>query len=81
MLSNEAVKNKRRKISDNYTLNVSDYNPHGFESPETHGTSHIVAADRSGLAISLTSTINLIFGSRVMVPETGIIMNNQMNGK
>lgn len=36
-------------------------------------------ADASGLAITLTSTINLIFGSYVMVPETGIIMNNEMN--
>lgn len=44
------------------------------------GTSHIVAADDSGLAISLTTTVNLIFGSRIMVPETGIVMNNEMNG-
>jgi gamma-glutamyltranspeptidase / glutathione hydrolase len=40
----------------------------------------VSAADRSGLAISLTTTVNLLFGSQVMVPETGIIMNNIMNG-
>jgi len=39
-----------------------------------------VAADSSGLALSLTTTINLFFGSRIMVPETGVIMNNEMNG-
>ena len=44
------------------------------------GTSHIVAADHTGLAISAITTINLLFGSRLMVPETGIIMNNEMNG-
>lgn len=43
------------------------------------GTSHIVAADSRGLTISLTTTINLLFGSKVMVPETGIIMNNDMD--
>lgn len=59
------------------------------------GTSHVVAADASGMAISLTSTINLLFGygclssaalfgltssrSQLCVPETGVIMNNEMN--
>ncbi|KAL9034468.1 MAG: hypothetical protein Q9214_007028 [Letrouitia sp. 1 TL-2023] len=46
---------------------------------KSHGTSHISAADASGLAISLTTTVNLFFGSHIMVPETGVIMNNQMN--
>ena len=31
------------------------------------------------MAVSLTSTVNLLFGSQLMVPETGIIMNNEMN--
>ncbi len=39
----------------------------------------MVATDVSGLSISTTTTINLLFGSHLMVPETGIIMNNQMN--
>ena len=43
------------------------------------GTSHIVAADASGMAISVTTTINTLFGSLVVVPETGVIMNNEMN--
>lgn len=44
-----------------------------------HGTSHIVTADASGMAISLTTTVNLLFGSQLVVPETGVIMNNEMN--
>lgn len=39
----------------------------------------MVAADADGLAISLTSTVNTGFGSRLMVPEMGVIMNNEMN--
>ena len=69
----------RNKISDHRTQNVSAYDPNGFEAAETHGTSHIVTADSSGLATSLTTTINLLFGSQVLMPETGIIMNNEMN--
>lgn len=79
MLRAEKAAERRARISDLHTLNVSDYNPGGFESLETHGTSHMVAADSSGLAISFTSTINLIFGSQVMVPSTGVILNDQMN--
>lgn len=48
-------------------------------SPQRHGTSQVSTADASGLAISLTTSINLFFGSHIMVPESGIIMNNQMN--
>lgn len=36
--------------------------------------------DHTGLAISEITTINLLFGSKLMVPETGIIMNNEMDG-
>ncbi|MCJ1309979.1 hypothetical protein MMC25_003640 [Agyrium rufum] len=79
MLTEKSSAATRGKISDYHTLNVSDYDPSGFEILDSHGTSHIVAADASGMAITLTSTINLIFGNRVMVPETGVIMNDEMN--
>ncbi|KAJ4354499.1 uncharacterized protein N0V89_006236 [Didymosphaeria variabile] len=79
MLSSATAQHKRSKISDHHTLNISDYNPDGYEILENHGTSHIVVADKDGIAISLTTTINLIFGGGVIVPETGVILNDQMN--
>jgi gamma-glutamyltranspeptidase/glutathione hydrolase len=78
MLSEETGKTIRGKISDKHTANISWYNPKGLESLETPGTSHVVTADASGLAITLTTTINLIFGSQLMIPDTGVIMNNEM---
>lgn len=69
----------RSRISDFQTQSVDYYDPNGLESKDTHGTSHMVAADASGMTVSLTTTINLVFGSRLMVPETGVIMNNEMN--
>ncbi|KAI9842239.1 MAG: hypothetical protein M1837_007384 [Sclerophora amabilis] len=79
MVSGETASEVRGKISDEHTLNVSAYDPSGFESLDTPGTSHIVSADKSGLAITITTTVNLLFGSQLMVPETGVIMNNEMN--
>ncbi|KAI4112950.1 MAG: hypothetical protein LQ345_005975 [Seirophora villosa] len=79
VLSETTADEIRSKISDLRTLNVSAYDPAGLESLDTPGTSHIVTADASGMAISLTTTVNLLFGSRLMVPETGVIMNDEMN--
>lgn len=79
MTSPETGAEIRSKISDVTTRDVSWYDPKGLASIETPGTSHMVAADASGMSVSLTTTINLLFGSHVMVPETGVIMNNEMN--
>ncbi|KAK2592369.1 hypothetical protein QQS21_009949 [Conoideocrella luteorostrata] len=79
MISPETGAEVRSKISNDHTFNLSYYDPQGIESLETPGTSHIVSADASGMSASLTTTINLLFGSQLMVPETGVIMNNEMN--
>lgn len=46
--------------------------PAGFES----GTSHIVVADAEGNVVSMTATIESIFGSRIMV--RGFLLNNEL---
>ncbi|BAE55275.1 unnamed protein product [Aspergillus oryzae RIB40] len=79
MLEQSTIDEIRGKISDLHTQNVSAYDPKGLESLDTPGTSHIAAVDHTGLTISTITTINLLFGSKVMVPETGIIMNNEMD--
>ncbi|KAK5142687.1 hypothetical protein LTR32_005028 [Rachicladosporium monterosium] len=77
MLSETTAAAVRAKISPLHTLNVSAYDPSGFESLETPGTSAVVTTDVTGMAISLTTTVNLLFGSQIMVPETGVILNNE----
>ncbi|OAA45629.1 gamma-glutamyltranspeptidase [Metarhizium rileyi] len=79
MISSKTGDEVRSRIDDQATFNVSYYNPEGLESLETPGTSHIVAADFKGMSVSMTTTINLLFGSTLMIPETGIVMNNEMN--
>ncbi|KAH9209418.1 gamma-glutamyltranspeptidase [Leptodontidium sp. 2 PMI_412] len=79
MYSEATAAEVRSLIQPDRTLNVTAYNPSGYEILTDDGTSASVASDKSGLTIALTSTINTIFGSRLMIPETGIIMNNEMN--
>ncbi|RCI14490.1 hypothetical protein L249_6097 [Ophiocordyceps polyrhachis-furcata BCC 54312] len=80
LLDERYARHVRQLINDNATLPVRDYHP-GFEEsvPESHGTSHIVTADADGRAVSLTTTINLVFGAQLMEPLSGIVLNDEMN--
>jgi gamma-glutamyltranspeptidase/glutathione hydrolase len=42
-------------------------------------TTHITAADSEGYWVAITATVNTSFGSKVIVPGTGIILNNEMD--
>ncbi|KAI1826893.1 gamma-glutamyltransferase [Xylaria intraflava] len=69
----------RAHILDNATQPVENYDAKRVYAPDNHGTSHIVTADASGMAVSSTTTVNLLFGNLLMVPSTGVILNNEMN--
>lgn len=43
------------------------------------GTSHFSIIDKDGNAVACTETINLTYGSFVVVPEWGILLNNQID--
>ena len=42
-------------------------------------TTHFSAADSDGWWVACTATINTTFGSGVVIPSTGIVMNNEMD--
>lgn len=42
-------------------------------------TTHIAAADLDGNWVAITSTVNTSFGSKVVIPGTGVVLNNQMD--
>jgi gamma-glutamyltranspeptidase/glutathione hydrolase len=45
---------------------------------EEHGTTHLVVADEKGNVVSLTTTINSPFGSGVVAPRAGILLNDEL---
>jgi len=46
---------------------------------ESRDTTHFSIIDKDGNAVSNTYTLGYSFGSGVTIPDTGILMNNQMN--
>ncbi|CAK5118075.1 unnamed protein product [Meloidogyne enterolobii] len=55
-----------------YSLDLTGHVP-------DHGTSHVVAIDHEGNAVSATSSINQLLGSKRMSPTLGIIWNDSMD--
>ena len=47
--------------------------------PAEKHTTHIAAADAEGNWVAITATVNTTFGSKVIVPGTGLVLNNQMD--
>ncbi|HEV3031729.1 MAG TPA: gamma-glutamyltransferase, partial [Polyangia bacterium] len=47
--------------------------------PKDGGTTHLAVIDAAGNAVSLTTTINLSFGAKVVAGKTGILLNNEMD--
>ncbi|ESK85216.1 hypothetical protein Moror_11399 [Moniliophthora roreri MCA 2997] len=67
-----------RNLTDDRTHPPEYYNPE-YDVKMDHGTQHVSVVDHDGMATSLTSTINLVFGSQVLDPETGVILNDEMD--
>jgi gamma-glutamyltranspeptidase/glutathione hydrolase len=46
---------------------------------ESTSTTHVSIIDNEGNAVATTQTVNLYFGSVVMVPGTGVLLNDEMD--
>ncbi|KAK9970407.1 hypothetical protein ABG768_026352 [Culter alburnus] len=66
----------RAKISPDHTYDASYYNVTPYL--DSHGTTHVSVLAEDGMAVSVTSTINHIFGSRIFSSKTGILLNNEL---
>jgi gamma-glutamyltranspeptidase / glutathione hydrolase len=51
----------------------------GASKSEEGGTTHFGVLDQFGNAVSSTLTVNTQFGSKILVPGTGIVLNNEMD--
>lgn len=69
------------KINPKQVITVVEHNtPEDWETNIfNRHTTHFSAADAEGNWVAITATVNTTFGSKVVVPGTGVILNNEMD--
>ena len=55
---------------------INSGNPLPYESPDT---THFSVMDNKGNVVANTYTLNFSYGSGIVIPDTGILMNNEMD--
>lgn len=81
LISNTYAKRLAKKIDVKQATTVTSFNtPDNAEKDlfDKH-TTHISVADADGNWVAMTTTLNTSFGSKVVIPGTGVLMNNQMD--
>ena len=68
----------RGRISPVKTQPAKYYGMGNFKA-EQGGTTHFSVLDRFGNAVACTLSVNTRFGSKILVPKTGIVLNNEMD--
>ena len=69
LLSPESIKKAGDSISLKKAVNVEPIKE----------TTHLAVMDAEGRAVTMTLTLNLQYGSKVVTPQYGIVLNNQMD--
>ncbi|KAK9843023.1 hypothetical protein WJX74_005747 [Apatococcus lobatus] len=72
----------RSDINDSKTRNWTDYGAQWnvtAANPDDDGTTHFCVVDANRMAVSMTSTINTAFGSKVLSVSSGVLLNNDMD--
>ena len=68
------------KINPQHTIQVQHGTPEDAnENVFKKHTTHLSTADTEGNWVALTQTVNTSFGSKVVIPGTGVVMNNEMD--
>ncbi|MEO3405382.1 gamma-glutamyltransferase [Mucilaginibacter sp. CAU 1740] len=79
LLRPEYITSRMKSFSwDTATLSTS-IQPGSFVGYESDQTTHYSIVDREGNAVSITTTLNDTFGSKIFVQGAGFLLNNEMD--
>ena len=77
--SHEYANEISKKIKIGSVTPSIEINPGSFDDKESIETTHFSVVDEKGNVVSSTYTLNSSFGSGVVIKDTGILMNNEMD--
>ena len=79
LISKDYARKLKRKINTGKATPSSDIMPGKLPAKEGTNTTHFSVMDSYGNAVANTYTLNFRYGSKIMVPGTGILLNNEMD--
>ena len=77
LISKEYAASRRRGIDMERASDHNAGHPSRYAG-ESQNTTHLTVADDEGNLVAMTQTIHEVFGSKVTVPGTGMLLNNNM---
>lgn len=79
LISDEYADLRRKIIDSTRSTPSNDIQAGDIVAPESPDTTHFSVADSAGNVVSNTYTLNFSYGSHIVIPGTGILMNNEMD--
>ena len=79
LISDEYLKNRWKSFNINKATPSSEVGKITPQPKESTETTHISVIDKEGNAVAVTTTLNGLYGSKVVVAGAGFFLNNEMD--
>ena len=79
LISNSYLKNRWKSFNKNVATKSADVGKIIPQTKESTETTHISIVDKEGNAVCVTTTLNGLYGSKVVVSGAGFFLNNEMD--
>lgn len=79
LLNKDYMYNRFNEIESTIKTPSSEIKEGSFDINESNETTHFSIVDKFGNAVSITTTINGAYGSKVVVEGAGFLLNNEMD--
>ncbi len=79
LISKQYAKERMNDYNENYATMSIQIQPGNIYQKESDQTTHYSVSDKNGNVVSVTTTLNSSFGSKVIIDGTGFFLNNEMD--